>query len=58
MLTEVEMKYQHMLVAGAGVSGVCATGLIARNKIKATLFDENKKGLLTEESLWKKLGED
>ena len=52
------MKYQHMLVAGAGVSGVCATGLIARNKIKATLFDENKKGLLTEESLWKKLGED
>ena len=51
-------EYKHILVAGAGVSGICASKLIARNKIRATLFDENKKGALTEESLWNKLGVD
>ncbi len=49
------MKYSHILVAGAGRSGIDAAKLIARNHIKATLFDENKKGALTEEGLRAKL---
>ena len=52
------MDFKHVLVAGAGVSGVEATKLIARNKKKVTLFDENPKQTLSEEILWNKLGED
>ncbi len=52
------MSEKNYLVAGAGVSGVEATKLIARNKANAVLFDENPKGKLTEEGVWEKLGAD
>ena len=52
------MEEKKILVAGAGISGIDSAKLIARNGGSVILFDENKKGALTEESIRERLGEE
>lgn len=49
------MFNKKVLVAGAGKSGICATGLLVRNGEQVVLFDENKKGTLNEQAVLDKL---
>ena len=52
------MDEKKILVAGAGISGIDSAKLIARNGGGVILFDENKKGALTEESVRDRIGEE
>ena len=52
------MDEKKILVAGAGISGIDSAKLISRNGGSVILFDENKKGALTEEGLRERLGEE
>ena len=52
------MDEKKILVAGAGISGIDSAKLISRNGGSVILFDENKKGALTEEAVRERLGEE
>ncbi len=52
------MDEKKIIVAGAGISGIDSAKLIARNGGGVILFDENKKGTLTEDSVWERIGDE